>query len=212
MTGFDDPRGRQSEELAFEAESAERGGDVQRARALFTQAAELEEQVVADTDPAEPRVKSVLAVSSVALWYKAHRFTRAQTLARHYLAMGAAADDESARELRTLLRKAQQDNDARSQRTTAPAAKRSAVVRRYCEVRDQIEWLRATLGAEPIVPPTATAEIERLWAKLDEDDRLAIEAEIEALEALEDTGEFLCVDVERDKVEMAGPRAARASR
>jgi hypothetical protein len=211
MRGFDDPRGRQSEELAFEAERAEHGGDVQRARALFAQAAVLEEQVVADTDPAEPRVKSVLAVSSVALWYKAHRFTRAQTLARHYLAIGATADDESARELRTLLRKAQQDNDARGQRTPAPA-KRSAVVRRYCEVRDQIEWLRATLGAEPTVPPTATAEIERLWAKLDEDDRFAIEAEIEALEALEDTGEFLCVDVERDKVEMAGPRAARASR
>lgn len=212
MRGFDDPRGRQSEELAFEAERAERRGDVHSARTLFAQAAELEEQVVADTDPAESRVKGVLAVSSVALWYKAHRFTRAQALARHYLAVGATADDESARELRTLLHQAQQDNHARVQRAAAPAVKRSAVVQRYCEVRDQIEWLRATLGAEPIVPPTATAELERLWAKLDADDRLAIETELEALEALEDTGEFLCVDVERDQVEVAGPRAARASR
>jgi hypothetical protein len=212
MRGFDDPRGRQSEELAFEAERVERGGDEKRARALFAQAAELEEQVVADTDPEEPRVKSVLAVSSVALWYKAHRFIRAQALARHYLAMGAAADSESVQELRALIRRAQQDNDARGQRTTAPGAKRSAVVQRYCEVRDQIEWLRATRGAELNVPPTATAELERLWTRLDEEDRLAIEVEIEALESLEDTGEFLCVDVERDKVEAAGPRTARASR
>ena len=211
MRGFDDPRGRQSEELAFEAERAERGGDEKRARALFAQAAELEEQVVADTDPAEPRVKSVLAVSSVALWYKAHRFIRAQALARHYLAMGAAADSESVQELRALIRKAQQDNDARGQRITAPA-KRSTVVQRYCEVREQIEWLRATRGAALNVPPTATAELKRLWTRLDEDDRLAIEVEIEALESLEDTGEFLCVDVERDKVEAAGPRTARASR
>lgn len=212
MRGFDDPRGRRSEELAFEAERADKDGDAARARARFAQAAELEEQVVADTDPAEPRVKGVLAVSSVALWYKARRFTRAQTLARHYLAVGAAADEESVRELRALIRKAQQDNDTRVQQTTALMAKRSDVVQRYCEVRDQIEWRRATLSSGPIVPPTATAELERLWTRLDEDDRLAIEAEMEALESLENTGEFLCADVELDKVEAAGPRAARASR
>ena len=210
MRGFDDSRSRRSEELAFEAERAARGGDLTTAQALFAQAAELEEQVVADTDPSEPRVRGVLAVSSVALWYKARRFTRAQTLARHYLAVGAAADEESVRELRALMHKAQQDNDARGRHMTALAAKRSVVVQRYCEVRDQIEWRWATLTSGPAVPSSATAELERLWARLGEDDRLAIEAEIEVLESLENTGEFLCADVELDKVEATGPRAVGA--
>ncbi len=100
MSGFDDPRGRRSEELAFEAERAHRSGDDRRARSLFEQAAELEEQAVADTDPAEPRVRGVLAVSSVALWCKARRYDRAETLARGYLDTSAVTDEESVRELR----------------------------------------------------------------------------------------------------------------
>lgn len=211
MRGFDDPRGRQSEQLAFEAERAMNAGELDAARGLFAQAAELEEKVVADTDSAEPRVKSVLAVSAVALWYKAHRLTRAQILARHYLTAGVAVDGESVRELRALIRNAQQARGSGGQSSTFPVANRSDVAQRYCEVRDEIEWRRATVAPDPKMPAAVTAELERLWAKLDDEDRLAIEHEVEALEMLERTGEFLCADVELDKVEESGPRVARAS-
>lgn len=212
MRGFDDPRGRRSEQLAFEAERAMNAGELAAARALFVQAAELEEQVVAETDPAESRVKSVLAVSAVALWYKAHRLTRAQALARHYLAAGVAVDEESVRELRALIPNAQRDNGSDGQPATLPAANKSDAAQRYCEVRDEIEWRRATALGDPKLPAAATAEFERLWAKLDDEDRLAIEHEMEALEMLDKTGELFFADVELDKVEQSGPRVARAPR
>jgi len=210
MTGFDDPRGRRSEQLAFEAERAANTGELDTARALFAQAAELEEQVVADTDPAQPRVKSVLAVSAVALWYKAHRLTRAQALARHYLAAGVALEEASIRELRALIHEARRANDQRDQ-PTVTAAKKTDAAQRYCEVLDEIEWRRATAPSSPMIPIAGTTELERLWAKLDDEDRKAIEREIQALEMLDRTGEFLYSDVELDKVEEAGPRVARAS-
>jgi hypothetical protein len=211
MRGFDDPRGRQSEQLSFEAERALNAGELDRARTLFARAAELEEKVVADTNPGEPRVKSVLAVSAVALWYKACRLSRAQTLARHYLAMGTVVGDDL-RELDELIREARRrDNDNRAH-SMPGLSWRSEAARQYCEVLDEIEWRRATGPSAAATSGAVANELERLWANLNDEDHEAIERELEALEMLDSTGEFLYADVELDRVAEAGPRAARASR
>ncbi len=214
MRGFDDPRGRQGEQLAFEAERALNTGEVDRARTLFAQAAELEEKVVADTNPGEPRVKRVLAVSAVALWYKAYRLSRAQTLARHYLALGTVIDDDL-RELDGMIREARRrDDDSRAH--PAPArSRRSEAAQQYSEVLGEIEWRRAMGSSTPAGVGVSAGEIERLWANLSDEDHEAIERDLEALETLETlerTGEFLCVDVGLDKVGEVGPRAAQVSR
>lgn len=211
MRGFDDPRGRQSEQLAFEAERALSAGEFDRARSLFARAAELEEKVVVDTSPDEPRVRSVLAVSEVALWYKAHRLSRAQALARHYLAIGITVEADL-RELHHLIREARRKGSDHRARPISTLSRRSEAARQYCEVLDEIEWRRVTNSSPSAVSTVVANELERLWAKLGEEDREAIELELEALETLDRTGEFLYADVEIDKVGEAGPRTSRGAR
>lgn len=110
MTGFDDPRGRNSEELAYAAESAMQAGDPQGARRLFADAARLEEQRAFDADPNAPRVRSILAISAVALWFKARELTRALVLARHFITTGATTKAELD-ELLASIRAAWSDDD-----------------------------------------------------------------------------------------------------
>lgn len=210
MKGFDDPRGRQSEALAFEAEQAARAGRIDQAQDLFAKAAELEELVVGDTPSTEPRVKSVLAVSAVALWYKSRRLGRARLLARHYLATGVPADGESRRELHDLLDLARRDHDDITLKTlSGETATMSDAARRYREVLDEIEWRRLTEPSHPVVNPAVTNELDRLWLKLHDHDRDAIDQEMEALEKVERTGEFFYEDVEPERLAEAGPRTAR---
>jgi hypothetical protein len=96
---FDDPRSRESEELAFRAEVLERRGnqdlrDLAEARQLFARAAALEEAVVADIPSSSPRVKRVLAISAVALWLRANEHCRASDLAVRYIADGLVTDED----------------------------------------------------------------------------------------------------------------------
>lgn len=107
MTGFlKDPRGRRSEELAFEAERAHRAGDQERARALYAQAAELEGEVAREVPDAEPRVRSVLAISAVALWLEAGRHDDAARAACEFLARPEALTEQGKAELEALLSRA----------------------------------------------------------------------------------------------------------
>lgn len=100
---FDDPRSRESELLAFRAEQALHAGHSAEARILYAQAAELEEAVVADTDPAEPRVRGVLAISTIALWLKAQQPERVRQAGERFLAGDFITDRHTRRELEELL-------------------------------------------------------------------------------------------------------------
>lgn len=85
MGAFDDPRGRQAEELSFDAERAAKRGDAGLARDLYLSAAELETAVARDVPADAPRVRAVLAVSAVALWLKAGRYRECEDLAADFL-------------------------------------------------------------------------------------------------------------------------------
>jgi hypothetical protein len=85
LTPFADPRRARSEDAAFRAERAWSDGQPDEAKRLFAEAAELEEQVARDVPISLPRVRSVLAISAVALWYKAGDFERAKRLAYAFL-------------------------------------------------------------------------------------------------------------------------------
>jgi hypothetical protein len=103
MSGMDDPRGREVDELAWQAEQELRRGNIDAANQLHARAAELE-QAIADATSAEPvRARSVLAVSAVALWYKAARWREAEALAHRYLAEPERLTAEAYDELWDLL-------------------------------------------------------------------------------------------------------------
>lgn len=111
MTGFDDPRGHQSEELAFQAERAARAGRLDEAAGLFAEAAALEAKIARAVPHSDTRVRGVLAVSAVALWYKARRYDDAQQLACEFLSEPHNIDDPSRRELRALLERCWRDQE-----------------------------------------------------------------------------------------------------
>ena len=102
-TSFADARSRQSEELAFRAETAWAVGGVEEARELFAQAAELEEAVAREVSLGHPRIQSVLAISAVALWYKAANFDRAKRLAYTFLASADALTEQGTKDLEELV-------------------------------------------------------------------------------------------------------------
>ena len=94
MGTFDDPRGRESESLAYQAERAESAGNDEEARRLFARAAKLEEAVVADVPSLSPRVKYVLALNAVALWLRAGQPDVSAALAHRYAADGVLSEDD----------------------------------------------------------------------------------------------------------------------
>ncbi len=199
MTGFDDPRGRRSEELAFSAEQAERNGRLDEARRKFAEAAALEEVVVADVSLAEARVKAVLATSAVALWFKARHLHRALSLARHYLATGVSREPDLA-ELFGLIHDAWLHDQL-----PMAVVPHSEAARQYWEAREQLE-LESRVGQS--THAARSKELDEMWKRLGEADHRTIAQELITLEEVERTGEFLCVDVELDKVSAIGPRAA----
>lgn len=79
---------RQSEQFAGEAEMAERKGEIDRARELYRQAAELEENALSVLDRQKVRTLGITAVSAAALWFKAGKFEIARKIAEEWLAGG----------------------------------------------------------------------------------------------------------------------------
>jgi hypothetical protein len=107
VTGFlRDERGQQSEALAFEAERARRAGDQARALALFAQAADLEAQVAREIPGEQPGVRSVLAISAVALWLEARRCDDAVRVACEFLARPEMLTEQARTDLQALLERA----------------------------------------------------------------------------------------------------------
>ncbi|MFO0760300.1 MAG: hypothetical protein U0359_27710 [Byssovorax sp.] len=107
MTTFlEDPRGRRSEALAFEAERAWKAGDQARGRALFAEAADLEYQVARDVPGDQARVRGVLAISAVALWLDARRYDDASRAACEFLARPETISEQAREDLQVLLERA----------------------------------------------------------------------------------------------------------
>jgi hypothetical protein len=86
MTSLSDPRGREVDELAWKAEQCRRAGDFSGARRHFADAATIEQEIAESSSKESPRITSVLAVSAVALWYKATHWANAERLAHRWLA------------------------------------------------------------------------------------------------------------------------------
>jgi hypothetical protein len=78
----------ESERLAAAADVARRSGDPTRAEALYRRAAQSEAAALAELSPDKQRTVGITAVSAVALWYKAHEYEKAESLAYRSLASG----------------------------------------------------------------------------------------------------------------------------
>lgn len=103
MSSIADPRSQAVDELAWQAEQELRRGNAEGAYRLFARAAEIE-QAIAEAAAAEPvPVRSVLAVSAVALWYKAAKWREAEGLAHRYLAEPGRLTPDAYYELWDLL-------------------------------------------------------------------------------------------------------------
>lgn len=76
----------QSERLAIEAQAALRAGDSARAEDFYTGAAQFEQQALDQLEPTKTRTRGIIAVSAVALWFKATDYVAAERLAHALLA------------------------------------------------------------------------------------------------------------------------------
>lgn len=99
---FDDPRNRQSELLAFQAEQLQAQGDLVGARDRFAHAAALETAILDEIPRDQRQAFNILAVSAVALWKKAGRSDRVEELASRLLLRAADLSPYAFRELRTM--------------------------------------------------------------------------------------------------------------
>jgi len=78
----------ESERLAAEAERAASGGEIDRARRLYLQAAEAEIHALETLDASKPRTLGITAVSAVALLYKGEDYAKARELGGFWLKSG----------------------------------------------------------------------------------------------------------------------------
>jgi hypothetical protein len=99
-----DPRVEKAEADAFEAERAERRGDLAGARARHHVAADAFAAVALGVPADYPNTRSDLAIAAVASYARAGDFGRAIELARRMLAEGDALTDHGRRELLRLVR------------------------------------------------------------------------------------------------------------
>ena len=76
---------QKSEHLASEAQALARQSP-ERAQELYVEAAKLEALALTTVTPTKLRTLGITAISAVALWFKARRFTEAQKLAYQILA------------------------------------------------------------------------------------------------------------------------------
>lgn len=92
---------RQSEELLFQAEAAEKRGDPLAALDLYREAAEQEIRALEALEPSKTRTRAVSAVGATALYLRARQFDSAENTAHEYLYRGVPTF--AGEELRRLL-------------------------------------------------------------------------------------------------------------
>jgi hypothetical protein len=119
---FDDPRRRRSEELAFFAERNERAGDLSTALERYAEAAALEEENARDVPGDVPRVRTVLAISAVALWLRAERWDEAARAGCGFLATPHMLTPDGRGELQSLVDRAWRARELDSMFGSAPGA------------------------------------------------------------------------------------------
>lgn len=113
LSFFGDSRRRESEECAFLAERLERQGKFEDAKAYYRKAASLETEVIMDLVNAPHRVRSVLAVSAVALWFKCGDIANAQKHAHRFLSDQDSLNPEDRVELERILQMCWQNRTMR---------------------------------------------------------------------------------------------------
>lgn len=86
MGFLDDPRRREASDLAFLADRLRSAGDESGARKHYARAAVLEVELLAALKPEERALHSTLAVSAVALWFRAKDARKLDELATRLLA------------------------------------------------------------------------------------------------------------------------------
>lgn len=118
---FLDPRRRRSEELAFAAERADDRGDAASALVQYAEAAKLEEANALDVPGEVPRVRSVLAISAVALWLRAEQWEEAARAGCAFLAVPNTLTPDGVRKLRSLVDRAWRALTLSSSRTRSGA-------------------------------------------------------------------------------------------
>jgi len=109
VTYFDDPRSREAERVAFEAEQLWRRGERADALANFARAAQLEETLALELPKGSPRLRGLAAESAVALWLKAENFSNAATLACRFLGDQDGLTPQGRATLRELTQRAWRD-------------------------------------------------------------------------------------------------------
>ena len=103
---FDDPRHRESERVAFDAEQAAKRGATDEAHRIFQQAARLEEAAAQVVPAEEAKVRSLLGISAVSLWLRAADWDEAARAACAFLALPHGLTQGGAQELRALVDRA----------------------------------------------------------------------------------------------------------
>lgn len=98
-----DPRTEKAEVDAFEAERAERHGDLAGARARYHAAADAFAAVALSVPADYPNTRSDLAIAAVASYARAGNFGRATELARRMLAESDALTEHGRGELARLM-------------------------------------------------------------------------------------------------------------
>jgi hypothetical protein len=103
---FDEALAREVDDYAWRAEQAYRRNQPREAAELFARAAQLEERAAEALREGPIQVRSALAVSSVALWYKAGRWDELEQLALRWLAQADQLTSDACGQLRELLQRA----------------------------------------------------------------------------------------------------------
>jgi hypothetical protein len=114
MDFLDDPRLAEAEAEVFDAEAAERRGDLRGASQLYARAAARYAEVAFEVPVSLPRTRTTWAISAVAACSRGRDFERAIALAERFLAEDAGITAAGRDELHELL------GVARSLRTAAP--------------------------------------------------------------------------------------------
>jgi hypothetical protein len=112
-----DPRREASEAHALAAEQAWSRGERSEAYRQFELAAQLEEEVAREVGAASPRLRSLLAISAVALWYKAGRYDASKRLAYHFLAASELLTEQGCSELEELVDRCSRESELSKSRT-----------------------------------------------------------------------------------------------
>ena len=128
---MNDPRVEKAEVDAFEAERAERRGDLAGARARHHAAADAFAAVALGVPADYPNTRSDLAIAAVASYARAGDFGRATELARRMLAESEALTEHGRGELSRLMREY-------TALLTAPPSGPGPTSNRGRAVRDQV--------------------------------------------------------------------------